>query len=233
MIYGFSDFTLDTAQRTLLRSGSAVHLTPKAFQLLELLIEKRPRVLSKAEIHDTLWPETFVSESSLATLIGELRKCLDDDPRDSQFIRTVHAFGYGFCGEADGGSSPESRTDGGFTLSGETGEFILFDGENVIGRDRDCQVRLDKKTVSRRHARITLGPAATIEDLGSKNGTTVNGLILDGTTEIADGDRVMFGGIALVFRSRSMKTDTLTLVPGKLGHGSGASASPDASRDPN
>jgi hypothetical protein len=57
----FGECVLDSETRELLLRGSAVHLSPKGFQFLELLLESRPRALSKSEIHEKLWPGTFVS----------------------------------------------------------------------------------------------------------------------------------------------------------------------------
>ena len=75
-------------------------LEPKAFELLCLLLVRRPRVLSKAQIRDVLWPGTSVGETSLPRLVTELRQALGDDAQQPRFIRTAHGFGYAFCGEA-------------------------------------------------------------------------------------------------------------------------------------
>ena len=96
----FGDFTLDRATRQLLRGGEELHLEPKAFELLDCLVERRPKAVSKAEIRDRLWPETFVSESNLTGLVAQLREALADDPRRPRYIRTVHGFGYAFTGSA-------------------------------------------------------------------------------------------------------------------------------------
>ena len=96
----FGDFELDQERRQLLRSGQPVPLEPKAYELLSLLLERRPRALSKAQIRDVVWPQTFVSESTLAVAVNAVREALGDDARHPRFIRTVHGFGYAFCGEA-------------------------------------------------------------------------------------------------------------------------------------
>ena len=100
MSFWFGDFELDQERRQLLRSGQPVPLEPKAYELLGLLLERRPRALSKAQIRDVIWPETFVSESTLAVVVNGIRQALEDDARHPRFIRTVHGFGYAFCGEA-------------------------------------------------------------------------------------------------------------------------------------
>ena len=75
-------------------------MPPKAFDLLGALLEARPRALSKAEIRDRLWPETFVTEATLASVVSELRSSLADDPKEPRFVRTVHGHGYAFSGAA-------------------------------------------------------------------------------------------------------------------------------------
>jgi TolB-like protein/Tfp pilus assembly protein PilF len=65
-------------------------------QLLEILVTSRPKALSKADLQDRLWPNTFVVEKNLANLISEIREALGDDPSDPRFIRTVPRYGYAF-----------------------------------------------------------------------------------------------------------------------------------------
>lgn len=95
----FGEFTLDDSTRQLTAWRGEIHLSPKAFQLLSILIEARPKVIAKGDLHERLWPSTFVSEGGLASVIAELRAALGDDAREPRFIRTVFAFGYSFCAE--------------------------------------------------------------------------------------------------------------------------------------
>src|SRR5688572_32446545 len=69
----FGPFTIDAARRQLARGTVLVHLTPKAFDLLLLLVREAPRVVSKSELHDRLWPESFVTDASIAELVKEVR----------------------------------------------------------------------------------------------------------------------------------------------------------------
>lgn len=92
----FGNCVFDRTARTLTRDGSQVELPPKLFELLSALLESRPRPLSKDELHARLWPEGFVSDSSLARLVSELRKAIGDKSRGPKLIRTVHGFGYAF-----------------------------------------------------------------------------------------------------------------------------------------
>jgi DNA-binding winged helix-turn-helix (wHTH) protein len=98
--FWFGDFELDQERRQLLRARELVPLEPKAYELLSLLLERRPRALSRAQIRDVIWPGTYVSESTLAVVVNGIRHALEDDARHPRFIRTVHGFGYAFCGEA-------------------------------------------------------------------------------------------------------------------------------------
>ena len=92
----FGDFVLDLDARELVRAGTPVPLSPKALQLLALLVECHPRALSKTELQDRLWPGVFVVEKNLTNLVSEIREALGDDPATPRFIRTVHRFGYAF-----------------------------------------------------------------------------------------------------------------------------------------
>jgi eukaryotic-like serine/threonine-protein kinase len=93
----FGSFELDPAQRQLRRDGSEMHVTPKAFDLLALLIDAAPRVVRKSELHERLWPTTFVADATLAGLVKELRRALDDRDPERPVIRTAHRVGYAFC----------------------------------------------------------------------------------------------------------------------------------------
>src|SRR5438552_1834050 len=94
------DWIFDSDTREVIRKDVAVSLSPKAFDLLELLIRQRPKAVSKTDIHQYLWPGTFVSPANLANLVGELRAALGDDARASRILRTVPRFGYAFAADA-------------------------------------------------------------------------------------------------------------------------------------
>jgi DNA-binding winged helix-turn-helix (wHTH) protein len=213
--FRFGCWAFDGYSRELRGPEGPVHLSPKAFALLGILLESRPRALSKAELHDRLWPNTFVSESNLASLVKEIRKALGEPVRGPGFVRTVHGFGYALCAEG-----VEASGDGGpcghgvrFCLSWGRRELPLAGGENVLGRAQDGSCRVDSPTVSRRHARIVLaGGSAMIEDLGSKNGTYLNDRRLSGPTALADGDVIRLGSLEAVFRVVSPAISTLAVA---------------------
>ncbi len=208
----FGDCTLDTDTREISREGKAVHVEPKAYRLLELLLAARPKALSKDELQDKLWPKTFVSERSLARLVGVLRACLGDSAEDPRLIRTVHGFGYAFSGDVtESVGRPASRPvlpEFRCRIIWGDREIVLSEGENVVGRDPAATVWIDLASVSRRHARILVeNGAATLEDLGSHNGTRLRGERISSPARLTSGDRIKVGAAMLVFRrSRPLGT---------------------------
>ena len=191
----------DSAARRVWRDGVEHHLTRKAFDLLTLLVERRPAAVSKGDIHAQLWPDTFVSEVTLHSLMSELRRAIGDDAERPHFIRTVHGFGYAFVGpvESPDGSLAVARPVRGWLVS-PTGRVNLFDGDNLLGRDLDDVIDVPSPTVSRRHAAIRFTGEAWLEDLGSKNGTFVGDLRVTQPVRLADGDRVRLGAVLLTFK---------------------------------
>jgi DNA-binding winged helix-turn-helix (wHTH) protein len=211
----FGDCEFDTGRRILLRHGRVEPLSPRAFQLLELLLERRPEAISKGELLGQLWPDTFVSDASLHNLVAEVRSALGDDPRLTRYIRTVARYGYAFHGEvrAASSSAPPAVPLHDPRLIADTREWRLVAGPNIIGRDRDCAIRIDSATISRRHARVIVTThQTTIEDLGSKNGTQINGHPITGTVVLNDGDAVQVGSIALTYRVIDVLPSTVTIL---------------------
>jgi DNA-binding winged helix-turn-helix (wHTH) protein len=207
----FGDCVFDSDLRELSRRGQPVHLTPKGLRLLEMLLERRPRPASKTQIRDAIWPATAVAEGSLANVVFEVRTALGDDPRQPRFLRTVHGFGYAFCGSASdaAGAAPRIVLPPPFRLVAQEREFGLDEGENLIGRDADCAVCIRSTTVSRHHARILVrGEEALVEDLGSKNGTFLSGTRIDRPTPLKDGDALQIGSIQATFRTFTPESST-------------------------
>src|SRR5262245_40372672 len=209
----FGPFTLDSNTRLLTRDGSVIHLTPKAFELLEALVLERPKVLAKTVLQERLWPETFVAEANLSNLVAEVRAALDDSARAPRFIRTAHGFGYAFCGTATTAARSDQRADGRPACWLEWGQqrFPLFVGEHVIGRDPDLEVTLDATTVSRRHARLVVtDERAMLEDCGSKNGTFRGGERVTSPVQLTDGDTIHIGSLLITFHARAPQQSTDT-----------------------
>jgi DNA-binding winged helix-turn-helix (wHTH) protein len=211
----FGDCTFDGETREVFRDGRPVHLSPKAFRLLELLLEARPRALSKAEIHEKVWPDAFVSEATLASLVAEIREAIGEHGKDARHIRTVHGFGYSFAGSATEAprESPHPKTRSSWRLVWEHRAIPLPEGETVIGRNPDTGIRIPSDGVSRHHARIVVaGPAATVEDLGSKNGTYLRGERISGAAPLRHNDVLRLGGQNLTVRFVRDEPSTLTEI---------------------
>jgi DNA-binding winged helix-turn-helix (wHTH) protein len=212
----FADCTLDSEARTLVRRGREVHLAPKAFELLTVLVENRSRALTKTELLDRVWPGVFVSDASLAKVVSRIRQAIGDDDA-SAVIRTVHGYGYAFAAPVEDAEPGPARAGSArivcWLFSGDR-EFPLADGEHFIGRDVGLGVCLTSPQVSRRHAKLVVeGTKVTIEDLASKNGSFVRGVRITGPTPLQSGDEVRIGPFRLLFRiaADAESTQTLTL----------------------
>ncbi len=202
MAYTFGEFSLDVDARRLSGRETDLHLSPKAFDLLRLLVDQRPRAVPKSEIHAHLWGATHVTDMSVAALISEIRRVLLDPADEPRFIRTVPRFGYAFCAEAA-------------TSMGEAGpvriwlvspmvQVPLMEGTYVVGRGADVDVTLAFSDISRRHARIVVGrQGVTVEDLGSTNGTFVDGVCVTTPVPLVEGNRVTVGSVTLTVRERA------------------------------
>lgn len=192
----FGGHVFDSDKREVRRGRRPVHLSPKAFRLLEVLIENAPKAVPKGDLYDSLWPGVFVEESNLKSLVSEVRAAIGEDARSPRFLKTVYGFGYAFGFDAS--VAPAAR----FRVTHLAREFELLPGENVLGREGDVAIAIPQKSVSRRHARIVVrGAVAVLEDLGSKNGTWLNGLRIESPTEVNDGDEIRLGSVPLVFRA--------------------------------
>jgi hypothetical protein len=190
-----------------------VSLSPKAFQLLLLLVANRDRAMSKQELHENLWPSTFVLETNLASLIAEIRRALDDDAAKPRFVRTIYRFGYRFVGQVDQSSvAPDELTAvAKCWLAWDLRQIPLMEGANIIGRGTDTSIWIDAPGVSRHHARILIkGDEATIEDLGSKNGTYVAGVRVTAPQRLDDGDQIRLGSVVVKFRIPGLSAATET-----------------------
>jgi DNA-binding winged helix-turn-helix (wHTH) protein/Flp pilus assembly protein TadD len=102
--YEFGPFRLDLAERVLLRDGRPLTLTPKAFDLLLALVERRGHVIEKDELMAAVWPDTAVEESNLTHHISVLRKALGESAGERAYIETVPRRGYRFLAEVRAGN---------------------------------------------------------------------------------------------------------------------------------
>ena len=208
----FGDCELDSGRRILLRHGRETPLSPKAFQLLELLVDRRPEAVAKSELLEHLWMEVSVSDASLHNLVAEIRAALGDNPRAARYIRTVPRFGYAFQADARPAArdSKTAQLSGPRVVSGDR-EWLLAEGSNLVGRDRGCAVYVNSPTLSRRHACIVIqGVDALLEDLGSKNGTYVNRHPVSQPVVLNDGDHIQFGSVEMIYCKEALLPSTVT-----------------------
>lgn len=167
-LYEFGPFQIDAAERLLLRDGETVPLTPKAFDLLLVLVENRGHLLEKDELMQRLWPDTFVEETNLSNNISLLRKALGDDAGEHRYIETVPRRGYRFIAGVTG------RSD-------ETAELIVearIKSTLTLEQEHECDLARTDRTgaaessaptarSSERHARtVWLGVAACLAVIG-------------------------------------------------------------------
>src|ERR1700678_624150 len=94
-LYAFANFSLDPQNRVLRRSGATVPLTPKAFDLLLVLVQNAGRIVSKDDLMKAVWPDSFVEESNLTQTVFMVRKVLDETA-NRRYIQTVQGQGYRF-----------------------------------------------------------------------------------------------------------------------------------------
>ena len=207
----FGKFDFDPVTRRVRREEVDIHLTPKAFELLAALLDGAPRVVSKRELHARLWPGGAVADATLVALIKQLRAALDDRDRTAPLIRTVHRVGYALEIPQAQREQPKLFVAARWLTVGQR-RLTLATGENIVGRDEAASVRLDDPVVSRRHARILVSSSgAHIEDLGSKNGTFIDGQpIAAGPKPLRDGIQLAFGTVRVVYGESNNGTPTLT-----------------------
>lgn len=203
----FGAVTLDSGARELLRAGEGVHLSPKAFDVLEILVARRPNVVSKDLLLAEVWPGKVVEEANLAMAVGEIRKALGDDSKSPALIVTVARRGYRFAAEAedlDAGAPGRDELYPRWWLTWNDKALPLREGENIVGRHPASSIWINAASVSRTHARVVVSTTrVTIEDRDSRNGTFVNGNKITGPHPLVDGSEVTFGSERATFRQWS------------------------------
>jgi DNA-binding winged helix-turn-helix (wHTH) protein len=186
-----------------LRNGDAIRrLRPKVMDLLATFARNAGEVLSKHCLLDLVWPDVTVGDASLTVAVGELRDALGDDPESPVFIETIPRRGYRLVATVEPLDRNRVRPGGSrFWLTGAGVELVLRQGENLIGRAPEAHIRIESPKVSRRHATIIVdGDTAVVEDVGSKNGTFVGDVKVDGPTPLGHGDELRLGQLAALLR---------------------------------
>ncbi|MCC7009393.1 MAG: winged helix-turn-helix domain-containing protein [Acidobacteria bacterium] len=197
--YRFGQFRLVPDQRLLERAGMPIALTPRALDLLVMLVRHRARVITKDEMLAVVWPGREVEEGNIAQQIHLLRRALADA---GECVVTVPKHGYRFAAEVT--ECSESPRHAGITqhaLLWDGRAFLLPEGSTVVGRADDVDVQLLLPSVSRRHAQIDVrGLDATVRDLESTHGTWRGVTRVQGAVPLVSGDEVRLGSALLVYR---------------------------------
>ncbi|HEY3056245.1 MAG TPA: winged helix-turn-helix domain-containing protein [Thermoanaerobaculia bacterium] len=208
--FSFGPFTLDVEGAELRKGNDKVPVRPKCFDLLVYLIENAGRVISKEELLDKIWSDVVINDATLNRTVTELRAALGDDADDPKYIETVSRKGYKFIGEVSGAPREAADPSVEFVLIYNDREFPLHAGEQLIGRGHEVAIPLYGSATSRHHARIVVASGTiTLQDLGSRNGTYVNGNRVAGSIELRSGDEIRIGTDSLVLWSRTSPTASL------------------------
>jgi len=195
--FHLGDWVVEPTLDRISRDGREVRLRPRAMDVLIVLALAGGRLVSKQDLIDDVWRTEYVSDHALTQVIAELRAALGDDARNPSFIENIPRRGYRLVAPvmpvAESSVSSRGATMP-FKLVTEGGNQPLPQGSTVIGRTEEADICIDKTEVSRCHAMITVqGTTAIIEDLGSKNGTFVNGHQVAGPTPLTNGDEIWIG----------------------------------------
>ncbi|HVR41908.1 MAG TPA: FHA domain-containing protein [Thermoanaerobaculia bacterium] len=205
----FGPFHFDSTTRELRRGEEELRLSPKAFRLLEILLERRPEAVSQQALYDELWPETFVESANLHNLVSQIRAAIGDD--DHTVIRTIYGYGFSFAGEVTEAGSQQAQASA-FALSIQAAHYPLREGENIVGREAEANIQIRFPSISRRHARLLVsGDEVIVEDLGSKNGTFVEGRRVERAMRASPGARIDFGDVQSRLRRCSEEDSTMTV----------------------
>ncbi len=216
-IFQVGDLTLDVGLRLLTRAAEVIALPPKTFELLVELVRRAPGIVRRQELVDGVWPNEIVNDEALTQRVLLLRRALGDDPKKPRYLASAPRWGYRVVAavrRVPAPARPSWEESSRFVVLHGDRLIALPEGETIVGRDTGVGVSIDSLHISRRHARIVVSAGrATIEDLGSKNGTRLNAERIPGPTELSDGDTIEVGHEVLVFRVRDRMGTTLTDTP--------------------
>jgi DNA-binding winged helix-turn-helix (wHTH) protein len=232
----FGPFSIDVQERMLQRDGQPVPLTPKAFDLLAAFIEQSGRLISKEELLQKVWPDTFVEESNLAYNVFALRKALGDTADNAQYIETVPKRGYRFAAAVtpgNPGNVPQPSSDGAVetdrkTSGGESRLSILpkaLDEEPVfpsrltasVAPEVEKTILLFRKDPARR-SQTMVDPRVSQEDQALESSTapsqvTVRGLWFSRRWALVAVAAVLVATGYFSVQSRRASSEPLRAVP--------------------
>lgn len=191
------------------REGAVVRVRPRVMDLLVFFSQHPGIVLSPERLLENVWGTRFVTYSALTRTIAELRRAVNDDTEQPWLLETIPKRGYRLlvtpakmATPLEVGTTADERPDDQsprFWVSAGDRSVALPRGTHLLGRDESAVLRIDSPWVSRRHAAITVDVSgASIVDLGSRNGTFVNGRRLEAASPLAHGDEVRLGRSRLV-----------------------------------
>lgn len=209
----FGVYEVDLRAKEVRRQGLRVPLQVQPFEVLAVLLERPGELVSRDELRASVWPDSvFVDfDRGLNRAVSKLRRALGDSADHPRFVETLTRRGYRLVVPVEGGprAPHHDGRQGAFRVVWDSGSVTLAEGDNVIGRQEDAAVFLDSSTVSRHHARIRVAAAvATLEDLGSRNGTFLNGRRLRSPAALSDGDQIQVGSIPLRVRTATSAAAT-------------------------
>ena len=202
--FRLGDWLVEPELNRVSRGGSSYQLALKVMDVLVFLAEHAGTTVPKHRIIDALWRTEFITENTLSQAIADLRRVFGDNARAPRYIETITKRGYRLIADVeilDDGAPIEPSTGLPCALVVDRHEIKLVAGDNLIGRATDAVVLLDSEEVSRHHAVVRVSmDSATLEDLGSKNGTYHWGSRITGSTPLEDGDEITIGPVVLTFR---------------------------------
>jgi DNA-binding winged helix-turn-helix (wHTH) protein/tetratricopeptide (TPR) repeat protein len=171
----FGPFRLDLDNQCVRKDGREIALTPKAFAVLRLLVQRRGRLVPKQELLDAVWPDTVVVDAVLKVVVLEIRKALGETGRDRGFIETMHRRGYRLRNEQPGasasqasaapppGAAPPGASQAGAAQAGTAPPPAVEPLPlSLVGRQRELaelQQRLELSLAGRRQLVFVLGEA--------------------------------------------------------------------------
>lgn len=215
----FGLFELDLQTGELRKKGVKVPLQEQPFQVLAMLVDRPGELVTREELRAKLWADAvFVDfDHGVNKAVGKIRHALGDLAESPRFIETLERRGYRFI-------APVERGAGGRKLSTDLAApdlvaRLVWDdrgmpvaiGTHLIGRDPACAIWIDSSQVSRRHARLVIDEhGLTLDDLGSHNGTFVNGERIASPRRLVHGDEIRIGPARLTLHLAAAQSATRT-----------------------